>query len=194
MVAPAALRCRVTASLSASVISGTGAGNSAEPPPEIEREAQVVRAERLDELEDFAGADGPGRRRLVHARPARAVQPNVAQFADAVVGHVDPAGDVFFGQQPLAEHLFDAGGHARARLARPDHHDPADPVQGQPLGTDDQGRAVDGHRLAHQPIGADGVDSGLPDPHRVVAELFGRSLHCTIPVEVRIPAQTEPRP
>jgi hypothetical protein len=35
MLAPAALKCRVTASLSASAIPSTGAGIKAEPPPEI---------------------------------------------------------------------------------------------------------------------------------------------------------------
>ena len=69
MFAPAALRCRVTASLSSSVIASTGAGSRAEPPPESRQRHK-------------SSAASDSTRRRISAAPA----------APAAVGSFTPAG------------------------------------------------------------------------------------------------------
>ncbi len=163
MFAPAALRCRVTASLSSSEIPSTGAGSRAEPPPESRQRHK-----------SSAASDSTSRR--ISAAPA----------APAAVGSFTPAGRAacrrihFSGPaqsagtliQPVScfssaslrpEDFFHGGRHAGACLAGADHDDPPQAAQGDLFIADDQQRPFDAQRLADEPIGADGREAGMPD-------------------------------
>ena len=101
MFAPAALRCRVTASLSASVTPGAGAGSNAEPPPEIStkqsrrargcrRSAESLRVPRTPSAVGSltpAGRAGCSRTRV--------------SGRDAIGRHIDPAARPAFRRAPL---------------------------------------------------------------------------------------------
>ena len=163
MFAPAALRCRVTASLSSSEIASTGAGSRAEPPPESRQRHKSSGRERFDQPQDFRRAGRAGRSRLVHARRPGRVQADPLQRADTIGRHVDPARKLLFFRQLRPEDFFHGGRHAGACLAGADHDDPSQAAQGDLFIADDQQRPFDVQRVADELIGADGRESGMPD-------------------------------
>ena len=173
MFAPAALRCRVTASLSASVIASTGAGSRAEPPPESrQRQRSSGPSDSTSRRISAAPADAGGRR-LVDARRPGGVQVDPLQRADAIGRHVDPAGKLLFFRQLRAEDFFHGGRHAGARLAGADDDDPPQAAQGDLFVADDQQRPFDVQRFADEPVRADGVKAGMPDGQGVGKEAEG---------------------
>jgi hypothetical protein len=141
-------------------------------------QAKVVGPERLDDAKDLGGALHARGRRLVHPRRARPVQSDPRKRPGAILGHVDPAGQAFFLGPARPEDLLDDGGHARAGFARPHHGDPPDRSQRDRFLGDAQRGIFDPKPSAHENVGPNGVDPGLPNGQRVATEwILGTSRH-----------------
>ena len=85
------------------------------------------------------------------------------QRADTVGGHVDPAVELFLFRPARSEGFFQTSRHAGARFARSHDDDPSHLGQGDFLVADSQRRTFDVHCIAHELIGADGGETGMPD-------------------------------
>ena len=178
MLAPAALRCRVTASLSASEMPSTGAGIRADPPPESSERQRSSGPSEADEPQNLLGAGDSLGRGLIDARRPGGVQVDPLQGPHAIGRHVDPTGQLLLGHQLRPERFFDRLGHAGARLSGPYDDDSANLIEWQATtAADFQRPPIEAQRLAHQPVGSNRLDAGLPDLQCVTAELTGRTRH-----------------
>ena len=180
MSAPAAARCRVTPNLSANVISGTGAGNSAEPPPEIR---QMHRSSGDSEPTIRRISSRPGdafRRRLIHARRPGRVQMNPLKRPHAICRHVHPSDKPLLGNNPRPQHFFQRRRHPRPRFSRPDNRNPPDAIQIDRRRiriADCQPIRIDMHMFANQSLRSDRRQPGLPNLNRIGSQLRSGAGH-----------------
>ena len=130
---------------------------------------KIVRAERFDDPQNLPRAENAFRPRFVDAGRPRGVQMDAFQRSDAIGRHVDPAGELFFAADFRPEDFFDRLGHARPRLARSHHGDPAHGPQIDFFIADQQQLPVNLEAFFHQPFRAHGLDARLPNPQCIAS-------------------------
>ena len=167
--APARLRARLMACLSANETPSTGAGSNALPPTGQKNNADIGRSDGPYQLEDLLSPGGAGCCRFVDTCRSGGVQADSQQRSDAIIRNVDPTGD-FLANEVVTEGRLEPGRHSSAGLASPHHDDSIDLVDRDPLITNNKFCSVQPDGALHQSSGVHRIDTRSPDGDRVIPQ------------------------
>ena len=188
MFAPAALSSLVSSIFSASEIPGTGAGNSADPPP-VRRQMHKSLGPSDDTISRIRSrAFNTLGARFVHAGRPRRMKMNALRWHDAIGRHIDPARDVLFCEEFRPKNYFECHRHRTRRFAGADDRDPLDGAQIDRVVAHNEPIAINVHVIGHKPIRQNGCEARPPDSFDIGAKLIGVGGHGQLLILARRPA------